>query len=113
MLKRVKDVEPNQDPSQFEGIYFHINTESKGTTEMKPSVSDETLLPDPEPVAAPMNLRAPLNRAHFEAGEEFDFARSKFLRIELIKAGITEIVAGLLLFAGFSSLIALLLSSLG
>jgi hypothetical protein len=80
---------------------------------MKPSVSDETLLPDPEPVAAPMNLGVPLNRAHFEAGEEIDFARPKFLRVELVKAGITEIAAGLLLFAGFASLISILLLFLG
>jgi hypothetical protein len=78
---------------------------------MKPSVSDETLLLHPEPVAAPMNLRAP--RAHFEAGEEIDFARPKFLRVELVRAGITEIAAGLLLFAGFASLISLLLLFLG
>ena len=80
---------------------------------MKPSVSDETLLPDPEPVAAPMNLRAPLNRAHFEVGEEIDFARPKFLRVEHLRAGITEIAAGLLLFAGFASLISILLLFLG
>jgi hypothetical protein len=53
-----------------------------------------------------------LNRAHFEAGEEIDFARPKFLRVEYIKAGITEIAAGLLLFAGFASLIDLLFLAL-
>jgi hypothetical protein len=77
---------------------------------MKPSTIDETLLPAPD--TASLNLRAPLNRAHFVAGEEIDFARPKFLRVEQIKAGITEIAAGLLLFAGFASLIGLLFLSL-
>jgi hypothetical protein len=80
---------------------------------MKPSIIDETLLPEPEPNPAPMNLLAPLNRMHFEASEEIHFARPKFLRVEHLRAGITEIAAGLLLFAGFASLISLLLLLLG
>jgi hypothetical protein len=74
---------------------------------MKRSIIEETLLPGPEPTAAPINLRSPLDRAHFEAAEEIDFARPKFLRVEHIKAGITEIATGLLLFVGIATLIGL------
>jgi len=80
---------------------------------MKPSIIDETLRPEPESEAASMNLRAPLNSAHFEAGKAIDFTRPKFLRVEQLKDDITEIVVGLLLFAGFVSLISLPLLFLG
>ena len=79
---------------------------------MKPFINKETLLPEPETDAIPINLRAPLNRAYFDPEEEIDFARPKFLRVDYVKACITEIAAGLLLFAGFASLIALILLSL-
>jgi len=74
---------------------------------MKRSIIEETLLPGPESTTAPINLQSPLNRAHFEAAEEIDFARPKFLWVEHIKAGITEIAAGLLLFVGIATLIGL------
>jgi len=79
---------------------------------MKPFINKETLLPEPETDATPMNLRARLKMAHFDPEEEIDFARPKFLRVDYVKACITEIAAGLLLFAGFASLIALILLSL-
>jgi hypothetical protein len=74
---------------------------------MKRSIIEETLLPGPEPTTASTNLRSPLDRAHFEAAEEIDFARPRFLRVEHIKDGVTEIAAGLLLFVGIATLIGL------
>ena len=76
---------------------------------MKRFTIEETLLPGPGPTATPTYLCAPLNGAHFKAAEEFDFARPKFLRVEDVKADLTEIAAGLLLFAGFASLLGLFL----